>query len=152
MLSLIVGVGVAIGLIIYMLNLSNASADAISVIVNTVSSLMIQAFQWFVLLTPLIVIITPIWLLKDRETKDLLFGGLYGLLILFILNYMGLFGTIYGYFLSTGFNASLIGSLASFASNIYYFVVYLTGVLWSKMDRLVLKKLFGGEKKLKRRK
>jgi|GEM_PF-4323597 len=143
MLSVIVGLGIAIGIILYLLNLSQASSTAIDSIVNTITALMSDTFRFIVLLTPLIITVTPLYILRERKTKDIVLGFIYGIILLLLLNKLGLINAVYVYFgLTNAYWLSYlpfqnIASAISFGLNIFN-----TGILFWKTDKNVFKRIW----------
>ncbi len=142
MLSVIVGLGIAIGIILYMLNLSQASSSAIDTIVQTVANLMSESFRFVVLLTPLIITITPLYILRERKTQDIVLGFAYGIILLLLLNNLGLINAVYVYFgISNAWWLSYFPMPDLLAYLSFGLSLFNTGYLFWKVDKNLLKKV-----------
>ncbi|RLG81928.1 MAG: hypothetical protein DRO40_08920 [Thermoprotei archaeon] len=144
MLSIIVGLGIAIGIILYMLNLSQASSSAVEQIVTTVTQLMGDTFKLVVLLAPLIIVLAPVYILREKKTRDIVLGFVYGIILLILLNQMGLISAIYVYYGLTNaywIKAMAIGEIADYLGISSFFLTLInTGFLFYEIDKRVWKK------------
>jgi len=132
MLAIVAGIGLAIGAIIFALSLGQAVNEAVSAFVDTINTLMLGVFKWFILITPLIIVITPIYILRTKNTKVIIFGSVYGVVLMLMFKYLGMIDVIYSYFLSASWIASWTPNVLDILT--FCLTVFNTGIILATTD------------------
>jgi len=148
MIGIILALLVGIGLMVGIMNYSSTVGAGTNVMLQQISIAIYKGvymfFTWIVLLTPLFALVIPIYLAYNRnrlDSKVLIFSGIYGIAIYYILIQSGVYTYIVDYF-TTAYHASFI-TLTPIREIAMLIWSYLHGLVGYLTDNRLVRKLRG---------
>jgi len=149
--AVLLGLACIIGTVMFM---GNVAPEIVSGVLEILSSFMSQVLYWLVLLSPFLLCILIIAVLKDRDLSVLIFGAFYGLVMAFLMWYLGLYDFIISQFQASWFYASIWDALSAVGYQAAYYTVaifyYITGAALNVIDRWITPWLQKAHRKARR--
>ena len=95
MVGLVFAILLGVAAILGVVGMIGPTSDALQSLIHDVLwPVAANIIYWIALATPVIVVVLPLIVLKNRDLKALAFAGIYGLLVVFIFSQLGLFSAI----------------------------------------------------------
>ena len=152
LLVLLLGIGLIIGISNYSTQVGQGTNVLLYSLGVTIDKSVYMLFTYLILLTPVIALILPVYILRSRNLKALTFGAIYGIAIFVILGVFGIYNNVFNAFIMN-YHASFI-SISGLKAPFLLISSYIQGVYGAIVDSSIvehLRKKFK-HKKNKRRK
>lgn len=138
-LAILVGLGFIIGITTYASSTAVGTNMVLQSVGQSIYSATYMFFTWLVLMTPLIAVFVPLYFVYNRERidgKTLLFSGIYGILVLYILVTTGLYNYIVNFFV-VNYHASFITLLVGIKEIVLAVWSYMVGFVGFLIDNTI---------------
>ena len=150
LLALLLGVGLIIGISNYSTEVGQGTNVLLYSLGITIDKSVYMGFTYIILITPILALILPIYILQSRNLKVLTFGAIYGVTIFVILGVFGIYSNVFNAFVSN-YHASFI-SISGLKAPFLLISSYIQGVYGAVVDSSIVKHFKQRNKRRKNKK
>jgi hypothetical protein len=141
LVGIIIALAAGLGILLMSLNAANIAPAIIEPIMQPLTMMADKLFFFLAALTPILAAVIPIYILRNRDSRVLLLGALYGLGLMFVVMALGLDTRMEQLFHTSWYGSTItaigsaLGSMASAVSSILYgLALWLWGAFLAVVD------------------